>query len=268
MKREIFRRLQAEEAFHDLWADNTDPEQIDVRRFFESPTALENRYARSMMGDVKGKRVLDIGPGLGESSICFALDGASVTAVDVSAHMLAVLNTLAQKHGVAVATIHSIVEQAKLEPGSFDFAFVANALHHVGNRERFIECIYGLLKPGGTAVFIDPLRYNPLINIYRWLAWKVRTVDEEPLGVRDFALFSQFQTVQHREFWLLSLLLFVKYFLVDWLHPNQERYWKRIYSETEATLWWWKPLAAIDRRLTRLPIIRWLSWNTVVLATK
>jgi hypothetical protein len=66
----------------------------------------------------------------------------------------------------------------------------------------------------------------------------------------------------------LALALFLKYFLVDRVSPNKERYWKRIYQERDSTLGWWKPLEQIDRILLKLPAIRWLSWNVGFVAEK
>ena len=77
-----------------------------------------------------------------------------------------------------------------------------------------------------------------------------------------------FQNVRHREFWILTLALFLKYYLIDRVHPNDDRYWKRIFRETPATLGWWLPLAAADRVLTRLPLVRRLAWNMVMWGEK
>jgi hypothetical protein len=115
----------------------------------------------------------------------------------------------------------------------------------------------------------DPLAYNPIINLYRRMATEVRTDDESPLTVADIALARKyFVSVEHREFWILSLALFLKYFLLDRVHPNQDRYWKRILKEKSAHLWWWSPLAVIDRALARIPGIRWLAWNVVLWGKK
>jgi hypothetical protein len=89
------------------------------------------------------------------------------------------------------------------------------------------------------------------------------------LTVKDLHLAEQyFKNVRHREFWLASLLLFVKYYVLDRVHPNDDRYWKRILRETTATLWWWLPLRFFDSVLTRLPLLRYLSWNMVMWGTK
>jgi hypothetical protein len=52
------------------------------------------------------------------------------------------------------------------------------------------------------------------------------------------------------------------------VHPNADRYWKRILKETDDSLSWWKPLRAVDAALTRIPGIRWWAWNTVMWGTK
>jgi hypothetical protein len=102
------------------------------------------------------------------------------------------------------------------------------------------------------------------------MATEVRTEDEAPLTFADADLARRyFPDVQHREFWIASLSLFLKYYLVDRVHPNQDRYWKRIYRETAASLGWWRPLSALDEYLfTRLPLVRRLAWNIVMWGQK
>src|SRR5262249_1046550 len=55
-----------------------------------------------------------------------------------------------------------------------------------------------------------------------------------------------------------------KYYLLDRVHPNGDRYWKRILREKPEQLGWWTPLRAVDSVLTRVPGVRWLAWNTVM----
>jgi len=129
--------------------------------------------------------------------------------------------------------------------------------------------IHRALKPGGMFISFDPLAYNPIINIYRRMATSVRTPDESPLTVADLELAQKyFKQVQHREFWISTLLLFVKYYLIDRVHPNQDRYWKRILREKPQNLRWWMPLRALDQVLSRIPLIRWLAWNVVLWGQK
>lgn len=132
-----------------------------------------------------------------------------------------------------------------------------------------LQSVLTALKPNGIFVSIDPIYYNPIIEIYRLLATEVRSPDECPLRYSDLKLVrSFFSDVGHREFWLLTQALFVKYFLFDRVHPNQQRYWKRMYTETERSLRWWTPLKRADSLLCRLPLLRWLSWNIVMWGRK
>jgi hypothetical protein len=56
--------------------------------------------------------------------------------------------------------------------------------------------------------------------------------------------------------------------LKDRVHPNSDRYWKRILRETPQTLRWWTPLSSLDGVLTRIPGLRWLAWNMVMWGQK
>ena len=71
-----------------------------------------------------------------------------------------------------------------------------------------------------------------------------------------------------RKIWVSSLLLFAKYYLVDRVHPNEDRYWKRILRETPLSLRWWMPLRTLDKLLTRIPLVRWMAWNIVMWGEK
>jgi SAM-dependent methyltransferase len=260
---------QREAAFHDAWATSTRLDDVLVRECFEAPTALENQFILSRMGPLDGKRLLDIGAGLGESSVYFALRGAKVTTVDISAHMVETAVALGKKFGVELEGIVTGAEDLRLPEASYDIIYLANTIHHVQDRATLFEQMSRALKPGGRFFSYDPLAYNPVINVYRRMATDVRTLDEAPLKLADIRLARKyFRNVQHREFWIASLFLFVKYYLYDRVHPNQDRYWKRILGETRKSLWWWLPLRSLDSILTRVPLIRWLAWNVVIWGEK
>lgn len=258
-----------EASFHDAWASGTNLEAVLVRECFEAPTALENKFILSKMGDLRGKTILDIGAGLGESSVYFALQGARVTTTDISPLMVDKVRQLAAKFNVQVEGIVSTAESLNVPQEHFDFVYIANTIHHVHERERLFLQIRRALKPGGSFFSYDPLAYNPVINLYRRMATQVRTPDESPLTHGDLKLARRhFEGVQHREFWIAALALFAKYYLLDRVHPNADRYWKRILKETPGTLGWWTPLAYLDRVLTRIPGVRFLAWNMVMWGRK
>jgi 2-polyprenyl-3-methyl-5-hydroxy-6-metoxy-1,4-benzoquinol methylase len=262
--------LERERRFHDGWATRTAAPEVRVRAAFEAITAPENRFILCLMGDLREKRVLDLGSGLGEAATYFALRGARVTATDLSPEMCALARETARSHGVAIEAIETPVERLDVPEAGFDLVYGANLLHHVSDLGRTLRAVARALRPGGRCFFWDPLAYNPVINVYRRMATEVRTSDERPLRFGALDLFRRhFADVRHREFWLTTLALFGKYYLVDRVHPNADRYWKRILDESPRTIgWWFLPLQRLDGVLLRLPLVRRLAWNTVIWARK
>ena len=267
MDSESIHRREAE--FHDEWAAGTDLEKVRVREAFESPTAMENLWILKKMGPLSGKRLLDLGAGLGESSVYFALLGAEVTTSDISPGMVDLAIKLGKHHGVTLKGIVAAGENLGVPENHYDIIYTANTVHHVTDKRQFFQQIRRALKPGGRFFTWDPLAYNPLIGVYRRMATKVRTEDEAPLTFEDVALAREFfSEVEHREFWICTLALFLKYYLVDRIHPNDKRYWKLIYEESPSSLRWWSPLKTLDEFLTRLPLVRRLAWNMVMTGRK
>ena len=260
-------RIAAEEAFHDEWAAHEDIAAIDVRKRNEACTAPEMRHLRAALGDLRGRTLLDIGCGLGEASVYFALQGARVTATDLSPGMCAVAQKLAEKNGVAIETHVSAAEDLRLGERQFDVIYIGNTLHHV-DVQATMERLLRHLKPGGTFVSWDPVAYNPVINVYRRMASEVRTVDEHPLRLRDVrAITSRFETAEVRWFWLSTLLIFVWMAAVQRRSPNRERYWKKVIDEADRWENVYRPLERLDAFMLRwLPFLRPLCWNVTIVA--
>ena len=258
-----------EQVFHDQWAESTSLSAIRVREAFECDTAPENRYILKCMGDLTGKKVLDLGCGLGESSVYFAMQGADVTAVDVSPAMVALTQRLAKSCNVQLKAVAASTNLLAIEKGTFDFVYLANVAHHVPNRRQLWIDVHSALKEGGRFYSWDPLAYNPLINVYRRMATEVRTIDEEPFTRDDLNLVKGiFGNLEYKMFWLTTLSIFLKYFLFDGLDPNKIRFWKRIFEEPKESLGWFRFLQHIDEYLLRIPLLKWQAWNVVLTGEK
>jgi SAM-dependent methyltransferase len=201
--------------------------------------------------------------------VYFALQGADVTTVDVSPQMVEKAVRLGAEFGISLRGLVSGGESLDLPEATYDILYIANTIHHVQDRDPLFAQMHRALKVGGRFFSYDPLAYNPAINVYRRMATAVRTPDESPLTTADLALARKyFRRVGHREFWISTLFLFVKYFAMDRVNPNEDRYWKRILRETPRTLWWWLPLRTLDSFLARVPLVRWLAWNMVMWGEK
>jgi SAM-dependent methyltransferase len=127
-----------------------------------------------------------------------------------------------------------------------------------------------VLRPGGRAYFIEPLGYNPLIDVYRWMADALRTPSERPLRFVDIeALRTIFAKVDHREFWLTTQLVFVWFLVGMGVHPARERYWKKVLYDADRIRWLFRPLQWLDERiLAALPGAGRFCWNTVICLEK
>jgi len=259
-------RIQNEREFHDAWADSEDVEKIDVRASNEACTAPEMRYITHRLGNIKGKRLLDVGCGLGEASVYFAILGADVTSSDLSQGMLDATTRLAQANGVSIKQHLASAEDMQLPPETkFDVIYTGNLLHHVDIEETIIR-IKPHLAADGMFVSWDPLAYNPAINVYRSMAIDVRTPDEHPLKWSDIKIFHKhFKTVETRYFWLTTLIIFIIMALAQRRNPNKERFWKVVVQEGDKWDWLYRPLEKLDRLLlTIFPPLRLLCWNVVV----
>ena len=241
---------------------------MDVRQISEACTSPEIRYIRAMLGDLNGKRLLDVGCGLGEASVYFAMEGAQVTSVDLSHGMLDATNRLAHLHGVNVRTHKSAVESLGLPADErFDVIYAGNLLHHV-DIPATIRRLKRHLTKDGVFVSWDPLAYNPLINVYPRFA----TTSGHRTSIRSrCAIFGysagKSQDVQTRYFWLTTLVVFLWMAVGQRRNPNRERFWKAVVKESEQWKPLYNPLSKLDAVLLKLfPPLRLLCWNVVIAA--
>ena len=110
-----------------------------------------------LLGDLKGKRVLELGCGAAQCSIAFAKQGATAIAVDFSAEQLAHARTLMEREDVRVELrLGDLADLAFLRADSVDVAFSANAFGYVEDLNRVFRQVHRVLKVGAPLVFSLP----------------------------------------------------------------------------------------------------------------
>jgi len=180
-------------------------------RFKEKPSWTEIAKSRlSLSGNLSGKVVLDLGCGRGYGAIQFARMGALVYAIDISAAMVKATERLAKECGLSDKVLARQMSAEKLEfpDEMFDLVAGHSILHHTDLSLTRYE-VRRVLKPGGRAVFLEPLGHNPLINLFRRLTPQRRTRTECPLLFRDIEFFLEpFTQSTHYEFYLFALAAF------------------------------------------------------------
>ncbi|HEX2660001.1 MAG TPA: SAM-dependent methyltransferase, partial [Polyangia bacterium] len=78
-----------------------------------------------------------------------------------------------------------------------------------------------------------------------------------------------FGQVSHKEFWLTTLSVFLKFYLLDRVNPNKERYWKKIYTDAAKLESFFGPLNRLDEKLLEMvPSLRHLCWNSVIVVSE
>lgn len=261
--------LQKEEVFHDDWANSVNIDEVMVDEFFEACTSPENRYIISALADVRGKKVVELGCGLGEAAVYFAKKGADVIATDISSGMLKVVEEVAKKHRVSVKTVQAYSHQMPFPDNHFDIVYAANLLHHV-DVEQSVKEACRILKSGGSFVSWDPLAHNPAINVYRKKAMSVRTEDEHPLKMNQLKIFKKyFSEVKFETTWFFSLWIFIKFYFFDHIDPNKERYWKKILVDHKKLEKTYARLEKNDKIFLKIfPFLRRYCWNIVIVAKK
>lgn len=263
-------RAAAERQFFNEYAEQLDRINIDPALVF-APTCLENQHLLARFGDLKGKRVLDIGCGQGDSSVYFALKGAEVWAIDVSDRMIEFTARLAAKHGVG-DRVHAEVRRVEDMPypdNYFDMIFADGVLHHI-DMAQGVPQLVRVLKAGGQGFFMEPQKGSIFIEMYRWFAGNLRSADEKPLEPQDVQFLGKhFATFDHDEYHFVSLLMFGVRFLQLKLTGKAFTLWMDEVREGQ-----WHPklllrLQAIDDKLLgKFPALRKYCWMTVLRVQK
>lgn len=117
-----------------------------ANRLFELPALL------SLLPDLQGKTVLDLGCGFGEHCTQYVRAGASaVVGVDLSEKMLEVARR--ENADPRIRYLHLPMEQIGTLEGQFDLVVSSLALHYVEDYGTLVRDVYALLERGGAFVF-------------------------------------------------------------------------------------------------------------------
>ncbi len=113
--------------------------------------SFEQNKLLPLFGDVKNKKILDVGAGTGRLALALSNIGAEVTALDVSFEMLKVLSGKNNK----IETKIGEAENLPFDENSFDFVTAAFVVVHLKNPMSFFDEAYRVLKNDGKLIITN-----------------------------------------------------------------------------------------------------------------
>jgi SAM-dependent methyltransferase len=129
--------------------------------FLWCPEGLRESDAH-LLGDVAGRRVLEVGAGAAQCSRWLVGQGALPVATDVSISQLAQAAVLSERTGLAMPLVLADAQQLPFVDESFDLACSAyGALPFVSDSGAVMNEVARVLRPGGRWVFsvTHPIRW-------------------------------------------------------------------------------------------------------------
>lgn len=106
------------------------------------------------IGDIRGKKVLDVGCGEGYNTRIFAQQGAHVTGVDLSEPMICLAQEEEKKHPLCITySVASWDDLSMIENDAFDVVISTMALMDGQGYEHALKEIFRVLKPCGSLFF-------------------------------------------------------------------------------------------------------------------
>jgi ubiquinone/menaquinone biosynthesis C-methylase UbiE len=148
------------------------PKEIGTKEYFDEVEArkyfVESHIPRfAEFERWKGKKVLEIGCGIGTDTINFARHGAQVTAVDLTEKSLELARLRAKVFGLEdrIQFFQANAEELSsyVPVDTYDLVYSFGVIHHTPHPERVLEQVRQYVKPGSTLK----------VMVYNLWSWKV-----------------------------------------------------------------------------------------------
>jgi ubiquinone/menaquinone biosynthesis C-methylase UbiE len=169
----------------------------NVARYMNPPldTAFPLEYAYALLGDIRGRTVLDFGCGSGENTLLLARRGANVIGIDISRSLIELAERRLQLNGMGGAARFLVgsAHDLPVRTESVDVVFGIAILHHLDLAATSRE-IHRVLKREGRAIFQEPVRDSRVVRAVRkCIPYKAPDVSpyERPLTSPELEDFSR-----------------------------------------------------------------------------
>lgn len=134
-----------------IWNDFID---ASMDTFEYADKKYENEDDLKLIGNVKGKSVLEIGCGGAFNAIVLAKQGATVSGLDLSKEQLKQAAKNAENQGVKIDLFQGSMEDlSAFRTNSFDMVISIMAMMYVGNIKQVFKEVKRVLKPNGVFIY-------------------------------------------------------------------------------------------------------------------
>ena len=124
--------------------------------------SFEQGKALVLLGDIKGKQILDVGAGTSRLTAGLIKQGGLVTALDVSESMLEMLKKkIKNNDSLHLKTVVADAESLPFPNETFDLVTAAFLIVHLKDPRRFFDEAYRVLKPGGALLVTNINQKDP-----------------------------------------------------------------------------------------------------------
>lgn len=167
--------------FSEAWFDDIDRRFLHAVRLF---SAADNPFDELMnIKQLRGRRVLEIGCGMGCHSEMLARAGAEVNAIDLSPTSVKATKERAAQKQLNIDVRQMDGEKLEFASGSFDMVWSWGVIHHSSRTGCIVREIERVLRPGGEARimvynFEGMPAYISLVTRYLFGFWCGQSVDE------------------------------------------------------------------------------------------
>jgi SAM-dependent methyltransferase len=134
---------------------------VQIERYANPPsdTPYPLEYAFHLLGEVRGKTVLDFGCGTGENIVPLVLRGAHVIGLDVSPELIGLARQRLDGAGLNADLRVASAYGTGLPDRSVDVIFSISLIHHLDIGQVAQEMLRVLAK-GGRAILKEPIRFS------------------------------------------------------------------------------------------------------------
>jgi 2-polyprenyl-3-methyl-5-hydroxy-6-metoxy-1,4-benzoquinol methylase len=141
--------------------------QAQIERYVnpEANTPFPLEYAFHLLGDLRGKTVLDLGCGQGQNIAPLLARGARVLGIDISPDLIVIAEKRLRDAGLEAAVCVGSAYETGLPDESIDVIFCMAVIHHLDIRLARNE-MWRILRPGGVVILREPIRFS---KTYTWM---------------------------------------------------------------------------------------------------